>query len=361
AKNAWAAAQSSPQATLEAAVEAANATRMSSETQTFATLNGTLAAYHATYLASLAPAAITYVDTLADDDETASATTADAFQTECDTEVDDAYTYSNTTVPLAQANTNTQLDDSLTDLVATDAASQMAADSIANDAETDFDVGTAAVQTAVDTEADDAEAEMVADNTALANQVTQGIAALSSWVASVSAIDAVKVIKDSKPSVTVPTGTGTRIPIPKGSLVFVSDSTTSNDASRLWWQAPRGTKIKEGVSSWTDLEENLKAVPDGSLPAVVLSGHGGGAGGIATSDGQHLTFQNMPNSVRDLLNRKLAPDGKLINLGCSQGGCANGMTDLATKIGHPTVGNTGSVSYGNYGEGNWVEFPAKTK
>jgi hypothetical protein len=69
---------------------------------------------------------------------------------------------------------------------------------------------------------------------------------------------------------------------------------------------------------------------------------------------------NMPDSVRDLIARKLKPDGKLIILACKQAAVesAANMKDLAKKIGHTVVANTGPVNNGNFGKGDWVEFPA---
>jgi hypothetical protein len=118
----------------------------------------------------------------------------------------------------------------------------------------------------------------------------------------------------------------------------------------------------EGVSGWADLESHLKAVPDRSLPAIVLSGHGSaGNGGVATADGSHMYAGNMPDSERDLIKQKLKPDGRLIILGCSQGRYATGMRNMATKIGRPVIGNTGLIGSGNMGDGKWVEFPGKKK
>lgn len=50
--------------------------------------------------------------------------------------------------------------------------------------------------------------------------------------------------------------------------------------------------------------------------------------------------------------------GKIYILGCDQAVAARagGMQALATRVGHPVIGNTGCVFAGVWGRGDWVQF-----
>jgi hypothetical protein len=70
-----------------------------------------------------------------------------------------------------------------------------------------------------------------------------------------------------------------------------------------------------------------------------------------------MDASNLPANVAALIAKKLAPDGKMVILGCEQAcpDCAQGMKDLAKAIKHTVVGNTGNVS-GTKGKGTWKSF-----
>ena len=78
-------------------------------------------------------------------------------------------------------------------------------------------------------------------------------------------------------------------------------------------------------------------------------------GGVQTDHNGNLDATTLSPANANVISYVLAPDGVLILLGCNTANSPQQMIDLAKSIGHPVIGNTGTVS-GTIGDGNWVEF-----
>jgi RHS repeat-associated protein len=133
-----------------------------------------------------------------------------------------------------------------------------------------------------------------------------------------------------------------------------------SDATQGWLYSQIGTTtIVGGVSGWSNLAGRLSAVNDGTLPMIVLAGHGAGNGGVQSSSGD-MDAASLRNHREDAksISAKLKPDGIFILGGCQQASAdrAAGVEDLATELGRPVAANTGNTHAGLYGEGDWKIF-----
>ena len=138
---------------------------------------------------------------------------------------------------------------------------------------------------------------------------------------------------------------GGEIKIREGSIVFVSDETVNGDADDLKEDAPKGTPIHEGMTSWQDIIDKIKDLPDGSVKGdLVISGHGAD-GGVGASDSD-IDGENLTAEQAAILKKKLGPDARIIVLGCCQADKEDNdnMQRLADMTGVPVVGNQGGVN-----------------
>jgi hypothetical protein len=121
-----------------------------------------------------------------------------------------------------------------------------------------------------------------------------------------------------------------------------------------------GNIFRKEVRTWKDIAGYLKVIPDGTLPLLVISGHGcsGGAGGANSTKGgfNGLTLQADPESAA-MIRSKLRPNAKLVYLACQAGANLADMLQTSEILGIPVIGNTGSVSgaIGNHKGGVWQE------
>ncbi|MDW7995979.1 MAG: Ig-like domain-containing protein [Gemmatales bacterium] len=102
--------------------------------------------------------------------------------------------------------------------------------------------------------------------------------------------------------------------IPAGSVVFVTNNAPFRAYWAIRWNAPTSTPIYTGIASWADVVAQLGNVPNGSLPAIVLDGHGGD-GGVKTQDeNQWLVARTLTNTDAAFIRSKLRNDGLIIGL-----------------------------------------------
>lgn len=165
---------------------------------------------------------------------------------------------------------------------------------------------------------------------------------------------------------------GTRWPIPANSVIFISNNTVWGDHTALWWQSPSfsGVVRHTGIGNWTQLVGILTPMPNGSVSAIFISGHGG-AGGVATKDDNSwLIASNLTPAQAATIRAKLQPGGYVVLLACAQasgdkvqttGGEANytyaeATRELARKLNVPVIANVDEVNSGNYGKGAWYRF-----
>jgi len=119
------------------------------------------------------------------------------------------------------------------------------------------------------------------------------------------------------------------------------------------------------TKSWKSIERELQKVGDGELDVIHLSSHGAATGderiGLQNKNG-NLHLSNLPLSTEREIRQKLSTKGRLVISVCRGGRYRDGMQAWADKIGKPVVANTGDVSKGNFGKGNWILFePSKSK
>jgi len=136
------------------------------------------------------------------------------------------------------------------------------------------------------------------------------------------------------------------------------------DAWQLWWDAPSGTPIHEGIANWADFRNRLQNYPDGSISSIVISGHGAEGGGVATNGddvNNWLTGDNIDDETANLIRRKLKGTGEIIFAACDQGvdfgDEVHKNQRLADRTLAPVIGNMGDVNSGTNGQGDWVRFP----
>jgi hypothetical protein len=230
------------------------------------------------------------------------------------------------------------------------------ANTIANDSKTEIDTQITAAQTAANAFDDAAQSDLSSQISAAVTAFGQQLSAFTTFISSLSTSDAVSELKGTGKG-GGNTGSPSSYTIPSGSIIFISNNTSTGDGWSLWWAKPSGVPQYEGIANWNELGAKLESVPDGSLPAIVLSGHGASNGGVQTKSKVDMDASNLPANVAALIAKKLAPDGKFVILGCAQAAPerAQGMKDLARAIKHTVVGNTGDVS-GAKGKGTWKSF-----
>jgi hypothetical protein len=111
------------------------------------------------------------------------------------------------------------------------------------------------------------------------------------------------------------------------------------------------------VSNWDEVIKHLSRHADGSIAALVLSGHGSGEGGIATSNPfSHLSYVNLSPRHAAVIKAKLKPNAPILLLGCHTATSDN-LIRMARMLNRKVIGNTGAVDTDNHGEGMWIEFP----
>jgi hypothetical protein len=140
-----------------------------------------------------------------------------------------------------------------------------------------------------------------------------------------------------------------------GAVVIVSDKTVGPPA------IPFATMYVD-VPDWGAAVRHLTspppwARPDGSVTALVVTGHGSAEGGVATKNSHtHLSDSNLSADHAAAIQAKLRPDAPVVLLGC-HGGTDN-LCPLARKLNRRVIANTGAVwiSPAVRGAGDWVEF-----
>lgn len=155
------------------------------------------------------------------------------------------------------------------------------------------------------------------------------------------------------PNATVIGGPG-RITYPDGSIGIVTDRTVAGDADAIRRVAPPGTPVTDGVPDWNRARQIICGPAAGSVGGLIISGHGSGAG--VQSSGGGLTPATLDQATVDAIISRLAPGAPIIIVGCGCGGNGNGAQEIADRTGHPVIANTGSMSDGNHGDGNWVRY-----
>ena len=152
---------------------------------------------------------------------------------------------------------------------------------------------------------------------------------------------------------------GTNAPIPTSGTVkiFVSDATVENDSWSIWWDLGGTGTYYDGVKSWSDVRDGLFPLDNGSVDVIVISGHGAGSGGTHTNDpNSELDEPSLTESAIEVIKNSASDDAVIVILSCSQGQgpYLNGIQDLSNILGLPIIVNSGSVSSGTNGAGDWI-------
>jgi hypothetical protein len=142
------------------------------------------------------------------------------------------------------------------------------------------------------------------------------------------------------------------------SMVFITDKNTAGfyEADRA--ASPPGTPIIQDTGSWEDMVTQLEKVPDRSLLAIYLDGHGN-ENGISTATNAMLMPENMTNAQAQLIASKLQVGGVFVLLGCATAANPNRISKWPNKLGVPVVGNTGTTHSDLSGDGPWIRVPPK--
>jgi hypothetical protein len=160
---------------------------------------------------------------------------------------------------------------------------------------------------------------------------------------------------------------GGKMSIPENSVVLATDDCPgfrtpwgpwkyAHARSRGPSSSPIPMRICWGVPNWDEAIKHLSTHRNGSVPALVLSGHGSSEGGVATLNGAtHLSYPNLQDRHAAVIQAKLRHDAPVIILGC-RSGTSDNLTRMAKKLGRRVVANTGTVYTDQRGEGSWVEF-----
>jgi hypothetical protein len=137
---------------------------------------------------------------------------------------------------------------------------------------------------------------------------------------------------------------------------FIRNNTAWGDSVAVWWWGGLNRRSQTtDVGSWTDVVNGLNGA--NGLNAIYLSGHGC-AGGVSCQNGC-LNASSLTDAQVTAIQQALGPGGMIVLLGCeivNGRNYARAAQDLANRLGVPVIGNTGSVSEGNYGDGSWVRF-----
>lgn len=156
------------------------------------------------------------------------------------------------------------------------------------------------------------------------------------------------------------------IAIPPGSKIFASDSIPEDTARDVRSNTPDKAKVYENIDSWTDVIRVLDSLPNGSVAALVITGHGSSSGGVATKGPSWLTGRSLTMAQAAIINKKLKAGAPIIFLGC--GGdtddftspyrqeTAAGLQKVANETKHPVIQNTQGVGWGVMGEGEWIRY-----
>jgi hypothetical protein len=101
-----------------------------------------------------------------------------------------------------------------------------------------------------------------------------------------------------------------RMPIPHNSVVFISDNSVWSDSWSIWWNAPSGTPIHRNIGSWQQLVGILEPLPNASIAAIVIGGHGGD-GRMQTAGGQDswIVARTLTDEQARIIRQKVAPGG----------------------------------------------------
>lgn len=162
---------------------------------------------------------------------------------------------------------------------------------------------------------------------------------------------------DPKPgctSGTVHCGPGYMLPKPGNSFVVCSSHAPYDDFFGHVWA---GTgRIRCGVHSWDEIANCIEwFYPDDRLTCLVLSGHGND-GGVGTTIGKPMSGPTLGEDIAKRIRCKLKPGGAVIIAACNQGSAAHleSLQELADKLGVCVFANTGCVSWGTWGAGEWI-------
>jgi hypothetical protein len=125
---------------------------------------------------------------------------------------------------------------------------------------------------------------------------------------------------------------------PNLTVVLISNTTDPEDAEDHRKYKP--SVIYEGVKDWQDVYNRIKYFPDGSIPYLILSGHGGD-GGVSTThwvlpDGTltncDLDAAHLSDELANKIARKLDPEGIVVLAACDQADFTDEVKDLANKL-----------------------------
>jgi hypothetical protein len=147
-----------------------------------------------------------------------------------------------------------------------------------------------------------------------------------------------------------------RITYPEGSIGIVTDRTMPGDAALIRGVAPN-IELTERAATWMDVALAVSHHFIGDVPpisAIVISGHGNLAGGVASTAGG-LLASNLDEYTIGVIQIYTAPGTPIIIVGCACGRL-DAMQEIANATGRPVIANSSSVTDGNLGLGNWLRF-----
>ncbi|WP_162656534.1 DUF4347 domain-containing protein [Tuwongella immobilis] len=151
-----------------------------------------------------------------------------------------------------------------------------------------------------------------------------------------------------------------RFSYPPKSLAIVTDSTAAGDAADIKRVGPADIRVVDQVGGgWPQVRWELAKEPVGTIGALILSGHGD-YGGVAAADAKNsLVVKTLDPATLQEIKQRLAPGAPIILAGCNCALAPTGLQSLANITGHPVIANTGELSDGNFGTGDWGRFDPK--
>ncbi len=168
---------------------------------------------------------------------------------------------------------------------------------------------------------------------------------------------------------TIISGPGTSLQFPGNTVVIGSNHSVPNDVAIISTQNGQTVKDYNDVADLNAMEWILAQYPNGSIPALVVVGHGSGEGGISFGGPADPDFSGVQlqsgnyNDLKSLIRNKLADNANVYILGCDQfeAGSVAGLQAMANELGRPVVANEDPVAFDadwnpNFfvGQGNWV-------
>lgn len=177
---------------------------------------------------------------------------------------------------------------------------------------------------------------------------------------------------------TIISGPNTRIDLPANALVISSNQTTPGDGEAIDFFESDPIDIREDISGWDAVKTILYSRADGSVPMLVLAGHGGN-GGVASLGGgidySSLMSRDDREEILNLIGAKLTSGALILILGCCQARSdfAWNVQLLANETSHSVIANASSIELGAgrkthflgrfqgplhfyNGVGDWIQF-----